>query len=121
MEDPFKQTIYAIFKMAGEFPLQVVYTLWKHDQDVYAEMSLYDTIINSIIGYTFTTHADEFKNESGELDNSKYMDYKLEKLKDAKDKIKYTLNLTLTKSNKRWILNDITETDRQKIHGLYNS
>ena len=49
------------------------------------------------------------------------MDYKLEKLKDAKDKIKYTLNLTLTKSNKRWILNDITETDRQKIHGLYNS
>ena len=59
MEDPFKQTIYAIFKMAGEFPLQVVYTLWKHDQDVYAEMSLYDTIINSIIGYTFTTHADE--------------------------------------------------------------
>lgn len=80
----------------------------------------YNKVMNEAETY-YTTHVDEFKNESGELDNSKYMDYKLEKLKDAKDKIKYTLNLTLTKSNKRWILNDITETDRQKIHGLYNS
>ena len=38
-----------------------------------------------------------------------------------KDKIKYTLNLTLTKKDKKWVLNDISESDRQKLHGLYNS
>ena len=68
-----------------------------------------------------TTNPDEFKNDTGELDNSKYMDYKIEQLQNVKDRVKYTLNLTLTKKDKTWILNDITETDRQKIHGLYNS
>lgn len=61
MEDPFKQIIYSIFKMSGEFPLQVVYTLWKHDHDVFAETSLYDTIINNIIGYIFTTNRDKLQ------------------------------------------------------------
>lgn len=69
----------------------------------------------------YKANADKFKNQEGELDASKYMDYKIEQLKNVKDKIKYTLNLTLTKSDKKWILNDLTEADRQKIHGLYNS
>lgn len=69
----------------------------------------------------YIQNPNEFKNELGELDESKYSDYKLKQIKEAKDKVKYTLNLTLSKSDKKWILNDITETDRQKIHGLYNS
>ena len=69
----------------------------------------------------YKANADKFKNQEGELDTSKYMDYKIEQLKNVNDKIKYTLNLTLTKSDKKWILNDLTEADRQKIHGLYNS
>lgn len=69
----------------------------------------------------YKANADKFKNQEGELDASKYMDYKIEQLKNVNDKIKYTLNLTLTKSDKKWILNDLTEADRQKIHGLYNS
>lgn len=80
----------------------------------------YNKVMNDAETY-YTTNPDEFKNDAGELDNSKYMDYKLNKLKETKDKVKYTLNLTLTKSDKKWVLNDITETDRQKIHGLYNS
>ena len=43
------------------------------------------------------------------------------KMEAVKDKIKYTLNLTLTKKDKKWVLNDISESDRQKLHGLYNS
>ena len=49
------------------------------------------------------------------------MDYRIKQLEDVKERVKYTLNLTLTKKDKKWVLNDITETDRQKIHGLYNS
>ena len=29
--------------------------------------------------------------------------------------------LKLTKKDKKWVLNDISESDRQKLHGLYNS
>ena len=31
-----------------------------------------------------------------------------------------TLNLTLTKKDDVWTMNDITETDRKKIHGIYS-
>ncbi len=54
-------------------------------------------------------------------DISKFMDYKLDMLDNTTDRIKYTLNLTLTKNDKTWELNNITESDRLKIHGLYNT
>jgi len=63
---------------------------------------------------------DEFLDDNGNVDDTKFMDYKIDKMKNAKDKVTYTLNLTLSKVNDEWKLNDITETDRQKIHGLYN-
>ena len=50
-----------------------------------------------------------------------YDEEKLYRLEQAKDKVKYTLNLTLTKADDKWVLNDISQADRQKIHGLYNS
>ena len=49
----------------------------------------------------------------------KYIEYRLDKLKDAKDRIKYTIDFTLTKDNDKWKINDIDEQTRQKIHGLY--
>ncbi len=69
----------------------------------------------------YKSNPNEFKAEDGQLDNSKYMDYRINLLENTKERIKYTLNLTLTRTDKKWILNDITESDRQKIHGIYNS
>lgn len=68
----------------------------------------------------YTTHSEDFKTDN-KVDNNKYIAYKLSKLKDAKDRIKYTLNLTLSRKDKKWVMNNITDTDRQKIHGLYNN
>lgn len=50
---------------------------------------------------------------------AKYVEYRLGKLKDAKDRITYTIDFTLTKVNDVWVLNDIDDITRQKIHGLY--
>lgn len=89
---------------------------------VTVEIEVYDynSVLDSAEEY-YTKNPEEFKTDTGELDESKYTDYKIKQMKETKDKIKYTLNLTLTRSDKKWILNDITEADRQKIHGLYNS
>lgn len=54
------------------------------------------------------------------IDQEKYMDYKIKQLKDVKDKVKYTLTMTLTKKENKWVLDDVSEVDRLKIHGLYN-
>ena len=51
--------------------------------------------------------------------DSKFVEYRLGKLKDAEDRVKYTIDFTLTKVDNVWTLNDIDDTTRQKIHGLY--
>ena len=61
----------------------------------------------------------EFQDENGVYNASKFMDYQLEQLKDVKDKVKYTLDLTLKKEGDEWKLNPLSETDEQKLHGTY--
>ena len=60
---------------------------------------------------------------SNDFENSpeKYMDYKLNVMEDMSERIKYTLVISLSKNDKKWEMNDITDSDRLKIHGLYNT
>lgn len=51
--------------------------------------------------------------------DAKYVEYRLGKLQEAKDRVKYTIDFTLTKVDDAWTLNEIDDTTRQKIHGLY--
>lgn len=87
---------------------------------VEVEVEVYDyaSIISTSKTYS-TSHQDEFQKEDKTFDTEKYNDYELESLGKAKEKVKYTLTLTLTKENRKWVLDDITEIERQKIHGLY--
>lgn len=50
-----------------------------------------------------------------------YDEEKLNRLEDAKDKIKYTLELTVTKTDDddEWRLNALTNEDIKKIQGMY--
>ena len=50
-----------------------------------------------------------------------YDEEKLNRLEKAKDKVKYTLELTLTKSDRdeEWKLNALTNEDIKKIQGMY--
>jgi uncharacterized protein YcfL len=65
-------------------------------------------------------HSNLFTSGDGSFDNNKYLDYRISQMSKEKEKIKYTLNLSLTKSDKGWILDDLSSIDREKIHGLYN-
>lgn len=65
------------------------------------------------------SNPNEFNNEEGVYDVSLFTKYRLEKLKEVKDKVKYTLDLTLTKVNDEWALDTLSDTDESKIHGMY--
>lgn len=62
---------------------------------------------------------DEFTDDDGNILNNKFIDFKLDNLTDVKDRVKYTIDFTLSKVNNDWVLNEIDETTRLKIHGLY--
>lgn len=48
-----------------------------------------------------------------------YIDYKLKELANVSDTITYNITFYLTKKNGEWQLQDISDLDLQKIHGLY--
>ena len=66
------------------------------------------------------TNKTDFVDENNEVDEEKFMNYKLEQLNNVKDKVTYTINFTLTKTDGKWQVDDITDIDRQKLHGLYS-
>ena len=86
---------------------------------VSVDIEVYD--LNKVISDSdeyLKNNKDEFYVDD-KLDNNKFWDYKLDKMFDAKDRIKYTIDFSLTKLNNKWHLDELLETDRQKIHGLY--
>lgn len=67
----------------------------------------------------FNNNQSEFKLEDGTIDLTKYNEYKLNALDKADSKVTYTLNLTLSQDNDNWVLDDLTDVEISKIHGLY--
>ncbi len=61
----------------------------------------------------------EFYDENGEFSLSKYTDYRLEKLKQSKERVTYTIDFTLTKDGKEWKLDPLSSENQKKINGIY--
>ena len=97
-------------------------TIDGNNATVTVEIEVYDfnRVLADVENY-YISNPSEFNTDTGEIDYSKYMDYKISELQKTTDRIKYTLNLTLSKKDKKWIMNNITDADIKKIHGVYNS
>lgn len=61
-----------------------------------------------------------YKDATGEINTILYNNDKLKALEDINDRTKYTINFTLSKIDEEWLVDDLTEIERMKIHGLYN-
>lgn len=87
---------------------------------VTAEIEVYDYYkSNKASTEYFNKNQKEFMDEKGNILDTKFIEYKLKELTDVKDRVKYTIDFTLTKTNNTWVLDDIDDTTRLKIHGLY--
>lgn len=65
-------------------------------------------------------HPKQFADETtGDYNESAYMDYRIEKLKKADEKVKYTLEMTVTKVDGEWVIDNPSDVALQKIHGIY--
>lgn len=103
----------------------LIYTIKDYEIDgnkaiVKAEIEVYDysIAIKNALEYA-NLHKEEFLNENNEIDKTKYLDYKLSLMKNIDERTKYTLELSLTKKNKTWILDKLSDENIEKIHGVY--
>ena len=86
--------------------------------EVEIEVYDYNKAISESEDY-LVNNKDEFLDENGVINTSKYNDYKLDSISKMKNRTKYTINFTLSKMDDEWIVDDLTDTERLKIHGLY--
>lgn len=86
--------------------------------EVEIEVNDYTKALASAEAYK-TTNEKEFLDENGKLDESKFIDYKLDLLKSNKERVKYTIYFSLTKVGDQWTLDDLTNTEEEKILGIY--
>lgn len=70
---------------------------------------------------TLGEKAEEVKDDIAEnIDNiASFIDYKIKELKNVDTTIKYDLTFNLTKEDGVWVIDELSDTDRQKLHGLY--
>ena len=61
----------------------------------------------------------EFQKEDGTLDLEKYWNYRIKQMKVVDDRIKQEIVFTFHKDDGKWVLEDLSDLDRDKIHGLY--
>ncbi|NLL44952.1 MAG: hypothetical protein GX247_04745 [Mollicutes bacterium] len=82
------------------------------------EVTDYSKVLADAKNY-FQSNPNEFLKEDGTYDHSKFIDYQLDKLKEAKDKVKYTLYLSFSKIDGKWQINKLSKSDEEKINGIY--
>ena len=86
--------------------------------EVEIEVYDYNKAITESESY-LVNNQDEFTDDTGSVSTTIYNDYKLDAIDKMHDRIKYTINFTLSKIDDEWIVDDLTDAERLKIHGLY--
>ena len=81
---------------------------------VYDYYSAENTISNHI-----STNQRDFYSEDDVYDPIKAMTYRIEELGKVKDKIEYSIYFTLTKVDNEWMVDNLTNEQLEKIHGMY--
>ena len=68
------------------------------------------------------SHEGNVNTDDGNIitETKKYIDYKIEQMKMVTDKIKYTITFNLSTEEDKWVVDDISDIDRKKIHGLFD-
>ena len=74
-------------------------------------------IINDAENYKRENMKEFYENEI--YNDNLYKKYLIDKLKDAKDRVTYTVEFKVHKQNRKWVLDPITEEIEDKILGIY--
>ena len=65
------------------------------------------------------TNESEFLDDNDEFDENKFNTYKLDLIRESEERVKYTIYFTLTKKDDEWVLEELTESEEEKILGIY--
>lgn len=68
----------------------------------------------------YANNQQEFNDDNGIYDAARFITFQLDKMKAAMDTVKYKIELKVVKSGDDWDVTQLSSTDLEKIHGIYN-
>lgn len=68
-----------------------------------------------------TNEASDDTTTTTSYDEDKFMEYKISEMEKVSDTVKYTIEFTLTKVNDEWQIDQLSDSDIEKLHGIYVS
>ena len=68
----------------------------------------------------YANNKSEFNDANGVYDVAKFITFQLDKMKAATDTVKYKLELKVVKNDNDWDVTQLSTSDLEKIHGIYN-
>ena len=109
-------------KQYQDLKYEIVDEKYNGDQAVItAKISVYDLYKAEKDAKEYmTNNTEEFYDSNNIYSNKKYIDYKLDQMKKMNDKITYTIEFNVSKKDGKWVVEQPSQTDLEKIHGIYN-
>ena len=85
-----------------------------------AKVTVYDyyKAQESIADYLKNNREEFYKD--GQYDENSYINYKLNTMKNYKDRVTYSIDFKLDKKDNNWVIKDLDLDDIEKIHGIYD-
>lgn len=122
LEDKMKSDYQELMEKQYDQFAYVVKDVSESDNEATATVEL--TVLNYKKAITATEDAlknepSKFNDEAGNFSKEKYMNYKMVEMAKVTDTITHTIELHLTKENGMWKVNQLSDEDIMKLHGLY--
>lgn len=111
LKKQYKDLSYKIIKEEKEDDITLVTT----------KISVYDLYkAQSDASLYLADNMNKFYDDNGKYNSDKYLDYKLEQMKNMTDKVEYTIVFEVEKIDDKYRVLQPSETDLEKIHGVYS-
>jgi len=96
----------------------------KYDGDnaiITVKITVYDLYKTQNIAENYLIeNTTEFYDEDNVYDKTLYLDYKLNLMRSTTETVEYTIDIKLEKQDNTWGIVQLSDTDLEKIHGIYN-
>lgn len=87
---------------------------------VTAKIKVYDLHAAKVSAENYLVNNQQEFMVNDAYDHDKYLEYKLDRMKNTTDRKEFTIIFTVNKEDDKYVVNQPTDMDLEKIHGIYN-
>ena len=123
LDDNDKDTYIDIFKKQyTDLKYDIVSEEYDGDEaTIKVKITIYDLYkVQKEASDYLVANNDEFIDDDGNYDSEKFIKYKLDQMKKTSTTVDYTIDFYVVKTNKGWVVSSLSNSDLEKIHGIYD-